>query len=121
MAGARSILIVEDEPLIAMMLEDFLKELGHIVVGIADSRESALSQVEQGGIDLVILDVHLRGGTTSWPVADVLADRGIPFLLSTGGSVGPTPPRHAGAPQLDKPFTIEGVRAALADVALGQA
>ncbi len=108
-----SVLIVEDEPLIAMMLEDFVDTLGHVVAGTADCVADAVSAVEKGGVDVAILDVHLRGGEASWPVADLLADRGIAFLISTGGHVDPPPARHAAAPQLSKPFTMDGIQAAI--------
>jgi DNA-binding response OmpR family regulator len=112
MTDARSILIVEDESLIAMMLEDFLDTLGHTVAGTTDSVDEAVGLVEQGGFDCAILDVHLRG-EACWPVADALADRGVPFLLSTGGHTEPPPARHAGAPVLAKPFTLAGVEQAI--------
>ena len=112
-----SILIVEDEPLIAMMLEDYLDGLGHSVAGAADSVEDALAQVAAGGFDLAILDIHLRDGAPSWPVADALADRGVKFLVATGGHVEPPPERHAHAPLLFKPYTIEGVKLALESTA----
>ena len=68
MPGPQKILIVEDEPLIAMMLEDFLDALDRVVAGMADSVASAVELVEAGGIDAVVMDVNLRGG-------DLLADR----------------------------------------------
>ena len=74
MADTRSILIVEDEPLIAMMLEDFLDSLGHKVRGTCETVEGALEEVEKGGFDLAILDVNLKGENV-WPVATRL-DRG---------------------------------------------
>ena len=113
MSQARTILVVEDEPLIAMMLEDFLDVLGHSLAGTVDSVPAALEKVAEGGFDLAILDVNLRGGEPSWPVADALADRGIPFLLSTGGHVSPPPARHAAAPALSKPYTMAGVEQAI--------
>ncbi len=113
MIAPLSVLIIEDEPLIAMMLEDFIDGLGHSVAGAVESVEEALARVEEGGFDVAILDVHLRGGIPSWPVADVLADRGVKFLVATGGHVEPPPERHAKAPILSKPFTIESVRMAL--------
>ncbi|NUQ18346.1 MAG: response regulator, partial [Sphingomonas sp.] len=61
MASPRSILIVEDEPLIAMMLEDFLDSLGHKVQSTCETVECALEEVEKGGFDLAILDVNLKG------------------------------------------------------------
>jgi DNA-binding response OmpR family regulator len=111
-----SILVVEDEPLIAMMLEDFVDALGHRIAGSADCVSDALQHVAAGGFDVAILDVHLRDGA-SWPVADALADGGTPFLLSTGGHVDPPPARHARAPLLSKPFTLDGIRSALEFVA----
>ena len=114
MSASLSILIIEDEPLIAMMLEDFLDSLGHRVVGIVDSIADALTRIEAGGFDLAILDVQLKAGERSWPVADRLAAKGIPFVLATGGHVEPPPPSHAGAPLLPKPYTIDAIGPALA-------
>lgn len=111
MAG-HSILIIEDEPLIAMMLEDFVESLGHSPAGTADNIDDALECVERGGFDLVILDVNL-GARECWPVADRLAARSIPFILATGGHVTPPPAHHAEAPTLTKPFTLDSVREAL--------
>jgi CheY-like chemotaxis protein len=109
-----SILIVEDEPLIAMMLEDFLDSLGHRIVAIADCVADAMPHVENGGFDVAIVDVHLRGGEAAWPIADKLLERGIPFVVATGGHIEPPPARHAGAPLLAKPYTIDAVEPALA-------
>ena len=108
-----TVLIVEDEPLIAMMLEDFIDELGHRVAGTVDSVDDALARVHEGGFDLVILDIQLRDGAPSWPVADALVERGVSFVVATGGHVEPPPERHADAPILSKPFTIEAVKALL--------
>jgi CheY-like chemotaxis protein len=115
---SRSILIAEDEPLIAMMLEDFLDSLGHKVVGTADSVADAMEKIDRGGFEVAILDVHLKGGEHIWPVADRLADQGIPFVLATGGHIEPPPARHADAPALPKPYTIDSIDTAL-DAACG--
>ena len=109
----RSILIVEDEPLIAMMLEDFLESLGHKVVACCESLEDALGRVEAGGFEVAILDVSLRDGRLVWPVADRLAAAGTPFVLATGGHIEPPPAAHAGAPILAKPYTIDAIEPAL--------
>ena len=61
MPGPRSILIVEDEPLIAMMLEDFIQSLGHEVSGNCDSVGTALKEVEKGAFDAYVLDIGLPG------------------------------------------------------------
>ena len=113
MTRSRSVLIVEDEPLIAMMLEDFVAELGHAVAGSVDCVADALARIEQGGIDVAILDINLRGGEPSWPVADALATRGVPYIFSTGGHTADAPEPHRAAPALAKPFTMSGVEAAL--------
>ena len=114
----RSILIVEDEPLRAMMLEDFLETLGHRVVACCDNVEEALGHVAVGGFDVAILDVSLKDGHKIWPVADRLAAAGTPFVLATGGHVEPPPAAHADAPVLAKPYTIDAIEPAL-DLACG--
>ncbi|MEN2747174.1 response regulator [Sphingomonas sp. T9W2] len=113
MTSPARILVVEDEPLIAMMLEDFLDLLGRTVTGTADSVASAMAAVDQGGIDAAILDVHLRAGEKSWPVADKLAAAGIPFVLATGGSGDMIEPVHRDRPVLSKPFTMDAVEKVL--------
>lgn len=114
MSVPQRILIVEDEPLIAMMLEDFLEALDKQVAGTADTVEAALALVAAGDIDAAILDVNLRGGETSWPIADALAAAGVPFLLATGGSGDMIAEQHRHRPVLGKPFTMDGVERALA-------
>lgn len=85
---SRRILIVEDEMLIALSLEDMLVELGHTVVAMAARIPEALKLAAESSIDLAILDVNLSG-LPSFPVADVLRSRGIPFVFATGyGSYG---------------------------------
>ena len=107
-----SVMVIEDEPLIAMMLEDFVDLLGHGLAATADSVAGALPRIAEGGIDAAILDVNLRDGPC-WPVADALAAKGIPFVIATGGHVDPPPSTHVNVPTLPKPFTIDGVRTAL--------
>ena len=109
----KSVLIVEDEPLIAMMLEDFLETLGHHVAGTCDSLEEAIAKVDEGGFDLAIIDVQLKDGQQVWPLADRLAQEGKPFIIATGGHVEPPPGQHADAPVLSKPYTIESIGPAL--------
>ena len=113
MSGRRSILIVEDEPLIAMMLEDFLETLGHDVVATCESVEEAMDRVKAGGFDIAIIDVQLKDGKQVWPVADRLAKEGTPFIVATGGHVDPPPEQHAAAPILSKPYTIEAIAPAI--------
>jgi DNA-binding response OmpR family regulator len=112
MPDPRSILIVEDEPLIAMMLEDFLDSLGHQVRGTCDNVECALAEVEKGGFDLAILDVNLKGENV-WPVATRLREKNVPFVIATGGHVDPPPPEFDNAPVIEKPYTVDRVTPAI--------
>ncbi|GHH08229.1 MULTISPECIES: response regulator [Sphingomonas] len=111
--SAQSILIVEDEPLIAMMIEDFLDVLGKSVAGSADTVEGAVAIIADGGVDAAILDVNLRGGEKSFPIAEVLAQKGIPFVFATGGSHDTVAEQFRDRPTLPKPFTMDGVSKAL--------
>jgi CheY-like chemotaxis protein len=111
-SAGKSILIVEDEPLIAMMLEDFLLSLGHEVRATCDSVSEALKAVQAGAFDVAILDVNLKGESV-WPVAAELRDREIPFILATGGHVDPPPAEFANVPLIEKPYTIDRVTPAL--------
>ena len=115
-----SVLIIEDEPLIAMMLEDYVDALGHRLAGSVDSVPDAIAAVAAGGVDIAILDVHLRG-EACWPVADALADSGVPFLVSTGGHTETPPARHLDAPTLPKPYTMDGVATAFDGILGGRA
>ena len=109
MTAPTRILLVEDEPLIAMMLEDFLDILGRQVAGSADTVAGALAVIEDGGVEAAILDLNLRGGEKSTPIAEALDERGIPFLFATGGSDDSVDERFRGRPCLHKPFTMDGV------------
>jgi CheY-like chemotaxis protein len=112
MSVPRSILIVEDEPLIAMMLEDFLESLGHSVAATCDTVGDALTEVERGGFDLAILDVNLKGENV-WPVASQLRERGLPFIIASGGHVDPPPAEFASVPLIEKPYTVDRVTPAI--------
>ncbi|WP_300974163.1 response regulator [Sphingomonas sp. LHG3406-1] len=108
MSNGRDILVVEDEPLIAMMLEDFLETLGHRIFASCDTVEQALEQAQAGGFDLAILDVNLKGELV-WPVAEALRQRNVPFIIASGGHVEPPPAAFANAPLLEKPYTIDRI------------
>ena len=117
MSGPHNILIVEDEPLIAMMLEDFLDVLGKTMAGTADNVADALALIEAGGVDAAILDVNLRGGEKSWPIADALTARGIRYIFATGGSTDSLAEAYRDRPTLPKPFTMDAVSKALDSLA----
>lgn len=93
--------------MIAMMLEEYLGVLGHHVRGVAASLAEADAVIGDGGglIDLAILDCFLAGEEV-WPLGDRLAERGVPLILSSGGSISTIPERFAACPMLQKPYTI---------------
>jgi CheY-like chemotaxis protein len=109
----KRILIVEDDPLVAMMLEDALDALGYDVIGDAGDIEKALGQIANGGFDAAIVDVYLESGLPCDAVAEALAARSVPFLVATGGFVGRPGPCWDGRPILAKPFTLASLEAAL--------
>ncbi len=106
------VLIVEDEVLVAMTLEDVVSDLGCHVVAVVGDAADALEAAAIQPLDAAILDVNL-GGERVFPVADLLADRGVPFVFSTG--YGPTDlsRRYPGRPQLRKPYPPEALAEAL--------
>ncbi|WP_367349003.1 response regulator [Sphingobium yanoikuyae] len=112
MADGKSILIVEDEAMIGMMLEDYLDALGYRLHATAASVDEACALAREGGFDAALLDCNLQG-EKSWPVADILAQQSIPFLFATGGVADDLPQGHADRPTLAKPFTIGAVERAL--------
>jgi two-component SAPR family response regulator len=97
------VLVVEDENLIALLLEDMLAELGHTVIGPVARVEKALDIVQREEIDLAILDVNING-EEAYPIADALAARDVPFFFSSGyGKMNLGAP-HRDRPTLQKPF-----------------
>ena len=76
------VFIVEDETIVAMLIEEFVLDLGWEVAGVAASVEAALSALDGADVDMVILDVNLQG-TKSFPVAEFLKARGLPFVFAT--------------------------------------
>jgi CheY-like chemotaxis protein len=106
------VLVVEDEGLVAMMLEDLLDDLGCEVVCSASSVDQAMAWLRAGGqLDAALLDVNL-GGEAVFPVAEALIGRGAPFAFNTGYGEAPDP-RFRDAPLLSKPIRIERLVAVL--------
>ena len=80
---ARRVLVVEDEALVAMMIQDFLTENGHAVIGPISRASEALLAAKEGDFDAAVLDINLGDGM-AYPVAEILAKRGVPFVFVTG-------------------------------------
>ncbi|PZQ13717.1 MAG: hypothetical protein DI565_14375 [Ancylobacter novellus] len=116
MKGLR-ILLVEDEAMIAMLVEDMLLDSGASVIGPAGGVQDALDAISSNdAIDGALLDVNL-GGEQSFEVADALAGRGIPFIFVTGYGGAGVRDRYPDAPTLQKPFVTSDLQRALATLA----
>jgi CheY-like chemotaxis protein len=99
----RRILLVEDELLVAFLLQGMLEDLGWTVVGPAARVDEALAMLEAEQVDAALLDVSLNR-ELSYPVADALIRRGVPFVFSTGYESGRLPAAYRDIAYLQKPF-----------------
>lgn len=106
LSGLR-LLLVEDEAMVAMMVEDMLRDLGCVVVEVAGTVSSGLALAEREGLEIdgALLDVNL-GAERVYPVAAALKARGVPFIFSTGYSTAGIADLFAGVPILPKPYEI---------------
>ena len=118
--SARSlrILIVEDEVLIRMLFEDMLAELGHTIEGEAGRLDEALELARKTQCDVAVLDVHLSG-VEVFPVAELLAERDIPFIFATGYAGAELPEKFRGRPTIQKPFQPDRLQEVLMQVVPG--
>ena len=123
------VLFVEDEPLVAMMIEDMLIDLGVEVVGPASRVDQALALAREADMEAAledfpayrqadVLDINV-GGQSTYEVADLLRQRGVPVIFATGYGSSALPERFRGTPTLHKPFERsrfeEVMQAALAE------
>ncbi len=108
----KRVLIVEDEPMIRMLLEDMLGELGYTIAAQAARVDQALQAASTAELDLAILDVNLDGESIL-PVADALAARGTPFIFATGYGGRGLPERYRDRPTLKKPFQTDSLERVL--------
>lgn len=107
------VFVVEDEMIGTWMLKDMLANLGCTMIGPAVQVEQALDMIEaETALDAAVLDISLNG-SKSYPVADVLATRGVPFIFSTGYNRDSLPDRYRGISVLQKPYREPDLAAAL--------
>ena len=106
----KSVLLVEDEPIVAMHTEDLLTDLGFTTVLIAGGVDRAFNALAATTVDVAVLDVNLNG-EKSFPIAEHLAKRSIPFLFATGYSDQETP--FPNAVLINKPFNSEALESGL--------
>jgi CheY-like chemotaxis protein len=98
------VLVVEDEAAIAMLLEDMLLDFGCEVVGPFARLAAAIQAAKEETFGVAILDVNLAGEPI-FAVAEALADRGVPFVFSTGYGASGIQDPFRGRPVIQKPFT----------------
>ena len=111
---ARRVLVVEDEVIVGMLVEDMLQELGYEVAALSTHLEQAVELARSSDIDFAMLDLNLNG-KLSYPVAEALRLRGLPFIFATGYGAKFLVPPYAGTPTLQKPFNLDELRRTLAE------
>ena len=105
-------LIVEDEPLVLLDLEDTLTQLGYDVVDKARDLVQGLILAQDRDLDVAVLDVNLAG-LSSAKIANILLERGVPFLLISGYTEAGIPERHRNSLRIAKPYESATLRRAL--------
>jgi len=111
--AGRRILVIEDSPVVAPFTVEILGELGCEVVGPAPNMAAARELVESEEIDAAILDIHIRGERV-FPICEMLEGRDVPFLLTSGYADWQVPEKWRDRPRLQKPYTLDQVKEALA-------
>jgi PAS domain S-box-containing protein len=103
MPSGQRVLLVEDEALVAMMIQECLTECGHSVLGPIGRASDALDAAKEGDFDAAILDINLGDGM-AYPVAEILSARGVPFVFLTGYEAETVDDRFSHVPILQKPI-----------------
>jgi CheY-like chemotaxis protein len=119
-AAGRRILVVEDEPMIRMLLDGMLSDLGYTMAAEAGAIDEAMALAQQAEFDAAILDVNLNDQPIT-PVVEILVARGLPFVFATGYDLRGVPAAYRDRPTLQKPFQVEALARALEAIALKSA
>jgi CheY-like chemotaxis protein len=112
--ASKRVLVIEDELLISMLIEDILMDQDCTIVGPFTNLSDALQAAHREMVDIALLDVNLRGEMV-YPVADILAKRGIPFVFLSGYGPDAIPKGHPEWRACSKPFTPTDLVRVLAD------
>jgi CheY-like chemotaxis protein len=107
-----TVLLVEDETLIRMMIADMVEELGHTIVAEAGNMTEALALAQTADFEIAVLDINV-GGARIEPVADVIAGRRLPFIFASGYGAAGVPEQFRDRPTLQKPFPKERLGTAI--------
>ena len=116
--SAPRVFVVEDEYLIRMLLEDMLADLGYEIAAAVGTIAEACDAAASGEFNVAILDINVDG-KESYPVADILAKRGVPFVFVSGYGEGSLAERYRNRPALQKPFQAEQLKSTLAQLLAG--
>ena len=103
------VLLVEDEALVAMMIQETLAEFGFQVIGPVSTASEALSSARESHVDAAVLDINLGDGLV-YTVAEILSKRGVPFVFVTGYDAESVDSRFSGIPVLQKPIERESLQ-----------
>ena len=106
------VLLVEDEPIVAMLAEDLLDAIGCVVAATVATVADAQAAIESLSFDIAVVDINL-GGEDGLVVATTLSERGVPYLITTGYDGQGTAESHPAAIVLTKPYLLADLEAAL--------
>jgi CheY-like chemotaxis protein len=109
------VFVVEDEFAVLLMVEDMLAELGCALAGTASRMGDAVRLARELGLDAAVLDVNINGEKIN-PVAEILAERRVPIVFSTGYGRSGLDPRWRDRPVLQKPYQVGELAEALRSV-----
>ena len=109
------VLVVEDDYLIAQLLDEMLRSTGCVVLGPLPRLADALDAAKRETCDAAVLDINL-GGEQVYPVAEILSGRNVPFVFVTGYADEALPREYAGQPRLGKPFKAQQLIRALSNL-----
>ena len=111
-AVGRRVLVIEDESMIRMLLDGMLSDIGYTMTAEAGALDEAMALARQDDFDVAILDVNLHSEPIT-PVAEILTQRGLPFVFATGADLRGVPEAYRAHPILQKPFRVEELKRAL--------
>ena len=111
----RTILLIEDSPVVGPFTADLLGDLGCIVIGPAPNMAVAREMIETEHFDAAILDVHIRGERV-FPLCEILDERSVPFVLTSGYADWQVPDKWKDRPRLQKPYTMDQMERTLAEI-----
>jgi len=112
-------MIMEDEPLVALELQFIVEDMGHHVCAVVDTEADAVREADATSPDLVIADIHLRQGNGVAAMERIAGRREVPVIFVSGNHTFTPNPQIRTARFIAKPFRVESLRKAVADIFTG--